>query len=97
MTTITGDLAFDPLCGSGTTGEVCQHLKVKVILSDISEEYTQICENRLRIKRLESEALAQIIPISKITSVDNTVSVEYLPVLDKKNQTQEIQQMTLNL
>jgi site-specific DNA-methyltransferase (adenine-specific) len=51
MTTKPGDLILDPMCGSGTTGAVCQRLDRKAILCDMSEEYTEITERRLGLKR----------------------------------------------
>ena len=55
MTTQIGDIIFDPMCGSGTTGEASKNLGVKAILSDSSEEYIQICEKRLGVQRLNLE------------------------------------------
>jgi site-specific DNA-methyltransferase (adenine-specific) len=54
MTTVPGDTVLDPMCGAGTTGAVCARLGVKAILCDASEEYTQIAEKRLGIKRRQS-------------------------------------------
>lgn len=52
MTTQEGDLIFDPMCGSGTSGAAAlQNLRC-CILSDHSEDYTQIAENRLNIQRV---------------------------------------------
>ncbi len=91
MTTINGDLTFDPMCVSGTTGAVCQALGVKAILSDISEEYTQICEKRLDIKRLDCPELRQYICSPVTETIAHTL---ILPHDDK--QTNEIRQMQLN-
>jgi site-specific DNA-methyltransferase (adenine-specific) len=52
MTTAEGDLVFDPMCGSGTTGDAVLKLGRRAILSDISEDYTRIAESRLGISRL---------------------------------------------
>jgi site-specific DNA-methyltransferase (adenine-specific) len=52
MTTEEGDLIFDPMSGSGTTGESARELKRAAILCDVSEEYTQIAEKRLGIQRI---------------------------------------------
>jgi site-specific DNA-methyltransferase (adenine-specific) len=54
MVTKPGDVVLDPMCGSGTTGAVCMKLGRKAILCDISEEYTQLVENRLGITRRQS-------------------------------------------
>ncbi|HET6574298.1 MAG TPA: site-specific DNA-methyltransferase [Fimbriiglobus sp.] len=51
MTTKPGDLVLDPMCGSGTTGAVCQRLGRQAVLCDVSDEYTAITEARLGIKR----------------------------------------------
>jgi len=90
MTTKRGELTFDPMCGSGTTGEVCQALGMKAILSDMSEEYTQICEKRLGLKRLDCPALRQLIPTSPITPLP-TVQI----VIPKQN-ADDVIQMQLN-
>lgn len=71
MTTQEEDLVFDPMCGSGTTGEICRQLGRKAIISDISEEYIQICEERLGIKRVESENLREYFPNLNFTNQDN--------------------------
>lgn len=54
MTTKENDWVLDPMCGSGTTGEVCKKLKRRAILCDINEEYLQITEKRLNVKRYNS-------------------------------------------
>jgi hypothetical protein len=51
MSTKPGDVVLDPMCGSGTTGVVCRETNRNCLLSDISEEYTEITEKRLNIKR----------------------------------------------
>lgn len=51
MTTAEGDLIFDPMSGSGTTGEAARQLGRKAIICDSSEDYTQIAEKRLGINR----------------------------------------------
>jgi site-specific DNA-methyltransferase (adenine-specific) len=52
MTTQPGDLVLDPMCGSGTTGEAAGATGRKAVLSDESEEYTQIAEHRLGVPRI---------------------------------------------
>ena len=52
MTTEEGDLVFDPMSGSGTSGEAGQKLGCPTILSDESEEYTRMVENRLNVNRI---------------------------------------------
>jgi hypothetical protein len=51
MSSKTDDLIYDPMAGSGTTGAVCRTHKRKCILSDISDEYLTLAENRLGVKR----------------------------------------------
>ena len=42
------DLAFDPFCGSGTTGVVCKKLKRKFVGIDNDIEYLNIAKKRLQ-------------------------------------------------
>lgn len=51
MATKPGDLVLDPMCGSGTTGAVCRRLERRAILCDAAEEYVQMTERRLGLKR----------------------------------------------
>jgi hypothetical protein len=62
MTTQENELVFDPMSGSGTTGESARDLKRVAILCDVSEEYTQIAEKRLGVERitLPSELEVQV-------------------------------------
>ncbi len=53
MSSKPDDLIYDPMAGSGTTAAVCKNVKRKCIISDMSEEFIQISEKRLGIKRLE--------------------------------------------
>ena len=43
-----GDIVLDPMCGSGTTPKMASKLGRRYIGIDISEEYCQIAEDRLR-------------------------------------------------
>jgi hypothetical protein len=52
MTTQEGDLIFDPMCGSGTSGAAAVKNSRRCILADHSEDYTRIAENRLNIQRV---------------------------------------------
>lgn len=52
MTTKPGDVVLDPMCGAGTTGEVCRKLGRKAVLADISPEYTEISRQRLSLESL---------------------------------------------
>lgn len=56
MTTKEGDLLFDPMSGSGTTGEAALKMGRIAIISDQSEEYTQFAEKRLQRKRISLPA-----------------------------------------
>lgn len=47
MTTKPGDSVLDPMCGSGTTGEVCRGLGRNATLCDVSEEYLEQARARL--------------------------------------------------
>lgn len=55
-------LVLDPMCGSGTTGAVAKERGFRAILCDASEEYTQLVESRLGVKRLSiQDRFAQLI------------------------------------
>ncbi|MDO9580322.1 MAG: site-specific DNA-methyltransferase [Bacteroidales bacterium] len=43
----TGDLVFDPFCGSGTTGVVCKNQNRKFVGIDNNIEYLNIAKKRL--------------------------------------------------
>ncbi len=45
-----GDLVLDPMCGSGTTCKMAKRLYRNYIGLDISKEYCQIAEERLKIE-----------------------------------------------
>jgi site-specific DNA-methyltransferase (adenine-specific) len=51
MTTEEGDTVLDPFCGAGTTGAVCRAMRRRAILCDISDEYLQMAEKRLKLQR----------------------------------------------
>jgi site-specific DNA-methyltransferase (adenine-specific) len=53
ITTHEGDIVLDPMCGTGTTGDVCKTLGRKVILCDSNEERIKMCEQRLGVKRIK--------------------------------------------
>jgi site-specific DNA-methyltransferase (adenine-specific) len=48
MTTVEGDLIFDPMCGSGTTAAVALIRSRRAILNDINPEYVAIAKSRLQ-------------------------------------------------
>lgn len=56
MTTIEGDLVFDPMSGSGTTATAAQTNHRRSIICDVSEEYTSIAEQRLNTSRLSIDS-----------------------------------------
>ena len=62
MTTKAGDLVFDPMSGSGTTGEAARKLGLTAIISDESEDYTQFAEKRLRTERVR---LPESVPMAR--------------------------------
>ena len=47
MATEEGDVVFDPMCGSGTTGEAALGLGRRALLCDESEEYMRVTQERL--------------------------------------------------
>ncbi len=53
MTTKPGDLVLDPMCGSGTTGEVCLKLGREAILCDESAHWLGVAKQR--ISKAEAE------------------------------------------
>jgi site-specific DNA-methyltransferase (adenine-specific) len=53
ISTKKNDIVVDPMCGTGTTGEVCKNLGRKVILCDMNEERIKMCEERLGVKRVK--------------------------------------------
>lgn len=52
MTTARDDLVLDPMSGSGTTAVAALKLGRRAIICDVSEEYTQLAEGRLEVRRL---------------------------------------------
>lgn len=53
MGTKEGDIVFDPMAGSGTTGASARKNGRKSILCDKNEEYIQIMEKRLNVQRIK--------------------------------------------
>lgn len=53
MGTKEGDIVFDPMAGSGTTGASAKKNGRKSILCDMNDDYIQMIEKRLGIKRIE--------------------------------------------
>ena len=47
MSTKPSDVVLDPMCGSGTTGEVCMRLDRRAILCDASEQWLDVTESRI--------------------------------------------------
>lgn len=52
MTTIEGNLVFDPMCGSGTTAVAARKLGRLAIVTDHCEDYIRIVEQRLQVSRI---------------------------------------------
>lgn len=59
MTTKRGDLVFDPMAGSGTAAACAKRLGRLAVVSDQSEEYTEIMENRLGQSQIDKEPVAR--------------------------------------
>lgn len=55
--TVEGDIVYDPFMGSGTVAEACQRLNRCWIGSEISEEYVEIAEDRIRQASEQQELL----------------------------------------
>lgn len=53
MSTKENDIVFDPMAGSGTAGASALKNNRKAIICDCSEEYIQLMEERLKVKRLK--------------------------------------------
>jgi site-specific DNA-methyltransferase (adenine-specific) len=53
MTTQENDLVLDPMSGSGTTAEAARSMGRYAVICDHSEEYTQMAEKRLNVRRLD--------------------------------------------
>ncbi len=70
MATQPGDLLFDPMCGSGTTGEAARRLNRLAIIADMSEDYISMCEHRLGIDRVLGQ------PAKTVPAAKNNVSAE---------------------
>ena len=62
MVTKPGDLVFDPMCGSGTTGAVCRDLQRRAVLADHNAEYVDIAVNRLGGPMPQAEVEAAVVP-----------------------------------
>lgn len=56
MVTVEGDLVFDPMCGSGTTGAVCKKLGRRAVISDVNKDYVKITRDRLNAIDLATQA-----------------------------------------
>lgn len=59
MTTKRGGLVFDPMAGSGTAAACAKRLGRLAVVSDQSEEYTEIMENRLGQSQIDKEPIAR--------------------------------------
>jgi hypothetical protein len=71
MTTQEGDIVLDPFCGAGTTGSVCIKTGRRAILADLSDEYTQLAEKRLEIKRQPLDSLKNFFKNSNTSSLSD--------------------------
>jgi len=61
MTTVPGDLVFDPMSGSGTTGAAAHRHGRLALLSDHCEEFVLMSEQRLGVNRIPLENSAPTI------------------------------------
>lgn len=52
MATLQDDLVIDPMCGSGTTGEVAVTLGRRALLCDLEPDYVSMVEARLGVERM---------------------------------------------
>ena len=59
MTSKKHDLIYDPMAGAGTIGAACKTLHRKCIMSDISEDYIKLIEERLKIKRVPNKIIEE--------------------------------------
>lgn len=69
MTTRPGDLVLDPMCGSGTTGTICQVLGRDAALCDSDEKWITATEARMldgRIQEVLKKQLAAKYPDEEI-------------------------------
>ena len=53
MSTREGDLVLDPMSGSGTTAEAARGIGRHAVICDHSEEYTEMAEKRLNVRRVD--------------------------------------------
>ena len=50
ISTDENDYVYDPMCGSGTTGEACLKLNRNCVLNDLNKDAIDIVKKRLDIK-----------------------------------------------
>lgn len=79
MTTEEGDLVFDPMSGSGTTAETARKLGRFAIISDHSEEYTKMAEDRLKVKRIPLSLSLKRLCKNKLPSLQDETQPSLLP------------------
>lgn len=65
-----GDVVLDPMCGSGTTGKMAISLQRDFIGVDISSEYLQIAEDRIRKATYQPQLFTQTPEQSKYEPVN---------------------------
>jgi adenine-specific DNA-methyltransferase len=49
ISTNENDVVYDPMCGSGTTGEACNNLGRRCVLNDINPDVVAIIQSRIKI------------------------------------------------
>ena len=57
MSTKKGDTIIDLMAGSGTTGSVAKKHRRSAILCDNNEQYIEMMEKRLCLKRIQIEEI----------------------------------------
>lgn len=65
MTTKPGDLVFDPMCGSGTTGAVCRRMERDAVLADINPDFVKMARSRAFDPYPEAEGELKLLPAAE--------------------------------
>ena len=81
MSTAEDELVMDFMSGSGTTAEAARLNNRFSIICDISEEYTEIAENRLGVKRINLDPIL----VKSVDSITNGLSPEAIRIYTNNN------------
>jgi hypothetical protein len=79
MTTVEGNLVFDPMCGSGTTAVAARKLGRLAIVTDHCEDYIRIVEQRLNLHRIsldDAQGSYNGLPHGLVTEPTNPFSTQ---------------------